>query len=383
MSELLGVFRQHLVWSLTLWLMVFTVFAVIFAGGNLLAFTTGLLRLLLSLVTSPFVFLRRATAGVLGFTSEEEEAYRKGDQYLLSKAMMVVQALIIVAAIGALAAAVIATWSALVPRIEIRREAREHRPRVEEQRLQAAKAAERVQTLDTAWAAKEAGVVQRFRDARQTTINAATRDMGHIATTITTYGNEQLKQLFARLTERAVANEFSSRDGAEAAKAQMDRDVSNYWYWLEDWSRNSLARWNELWLGKRFAQIELADIPLARLREAEQPDYTAAVANSASQAETLQQMIRTQEHLDEAASLKWKRALLAAVGSFVTILLFLWIAGLVVEGGWLAIRVAGDVRRLRESADAHTKPLLEATAHEVRLPIRDSAAPQVPHPQRV
>jgi hypothetical protein len=378
MSELFGVFKQHLVWSLMLWLIVFTAFTAVFARGQLTALTKGLGRLLLSIVASPFIFLRRATSGVLGFTAEEEDEYRKGDQYLLSKAMMVVQALIIVVAIGALAAAVVATWNTLVPPADVRREAREYRPKVDEQRIAASNAAQAVMALDQAWTAKEPAVMEQFRNQRQAAINDASRDMKHIETTIETHGSGNAKSVLSQIRQRA-ANATSSRDGARYAKSSMNSIVSNYWYWLEDWSRNSLNQWASLWLEQMNAQIELNQTTAAELRQIEQPEHVRAVARSEAEADTLQSMVRTQEHLDEAASLKWKRAALTAGGAFVTILLFLWIAGLLVEGGWLAIRVAGDVRRLRESAETQTKPLLETTAFDVRLPIR----PQVANPQRV
>lgn len=382
MSELFAVFAQNLLWSVAVWLVVFIGFAAIFARGQLLSLAKGLGRLLLSIVTSPFVFLRRATGGVLGFTAEEEETYRAGDQYMLSKAMMVLQAAIIIAAIGALAAAVVATWNTLVPPSAVRQAAREHRPRVEEQHAAAAKAAQAVSSLDAAWATRQPRAIEAFRNPRQTTVNSSARDMAYIETTMGMHGAESEKAVLKANQERAISFRNADLDNLGYGKRVMDSNVARNWYALEDWSRASLSRWNELWLTKAIAELELREMSVVDLRRDEQPDYESAVANRDRQAQAAESMVATQARLDEAASLKWKSAAFRAGASFLTFLLFVWTAGLLVEAGWLAIRVAGDVRRLRESADApppvvHASvPAGDTTVREARLPIRESAVQQ-------
>lgn len=86
------------------------------------------------------------------------------------------------------------------------------------------------------------------------------------------------------------------------------------------------------------------------LRAVEQPDYAAATAKSAYASEQLKEAIAEQGRLDEAARLKWKAAGWRAIVAFVTLTFFVWVAGLLIETGWLGIRIAGDVRRL--SADS-------------------------------
>jgi len=81
---------------------------------------------------------------------------------------------------------------------------------------------------------------------------------------------------------------------------------------------------------------------------------------------------------DEAASLKWKAAAWRLGGAFLTFLAFVWVWGALTEAGWLAIRIADDVRRMREAAPqpreaaAPRAPLPDETQPEVRMPIRES-----------
>src|SRR5688572_1244855 len=115
MAELFAVFMQHLVWALMLWVVFFVAFAALFAGRQLTSFAGGVARVLAGIVISPFVFMRRAVQSVLRFSRTEEEAFRASDQYLLNKAMLVLQALVIVIAIGVLSAGAVGTWNAWVP----------------------------------------------------------------------------------------------------------------------------------------------------------------------------------------------------------------------------------------------------------------------------
>jgi hypothetical protein len=72
----------------------------------------------------------------------------------------------------------------------------------------------------------------------------------------------------------------------------------------------------------------------------------------------------------EAASLKWKAAFFRALGSFMTFLLFVWFAGALIEGGWMAIRIADDVRRIRQRT-REEEVAAAPSAAEVWIPIRE------------
>lgn len=378
MSELFAIFKHHLLWGLMLWMLLFVAFAAMFARGKVTPLTKGLMRLVVSIIVSPFVFLQRATSGVLGFDDQQEQSFRAGDQYVLSKAMMILQAVIIIVAIGALAAGVVATWNAFVPPSEVREAARRHRSELENQKLKAANDAAAVTKLDTDWASRQAGALAKYRSERQTRIRNLSGEMGEIETSLSTYGNENVKAILGQLKERAASRSTESADDLSYGKRALDNYISNQWYWLEDWSRTSLNRWNELWLARNIADLELRTLSIDELRRAEQPDYDSAVARSSAEAERLQEMTVIQANLDDAASLKWKAAGWRALAAFVTFLFFVWTAGLLIEAGWLGIRVAGDVRRLREAAEGRTGA--SAAPSEIRLPIREgaSASPMQP-----
>jgi hypothetical protein len=365
MSELFVAFRQHLVWSLMVFVVIFTVFTALFANGRLLAFAAGLGRVLASIVATPFLFIRRAVASVMGHSAGAEERYRASDQYLLNKGMLLLQAVVIVLAVGVLSAAVIVTWNAWVPPSEVRREAREYAKQTEAQRQRAADTAATMARLDADWAQMEAAVVAAYRGEQQAHIASASKEMAAIENSVQGYAAQTLQNLRETIASRSQ----DSFEDVQNTKRRLDRTVNNNWYWLGDW-RPTLERWNELWQAKTIAEVALATLSVERLRIAQQQPYAEAKVARDQAAELLAAMEPVLAQHQEAASLKWKAAFFRALGSFVTFLLFVWFAGALIEGGWMAIRVADDVRRIRQGTREEDAVAAPASA-EVRIPIRE------------
>lgn len=374
MSELLAIFKQHLVWALMLWVLFFVAFAALFAGRQLTTFAAGVGRVLAGIVTTPFVFMRRAVQSVLRFDRTQEETYRASDQYLLNKAMLVLQALVIVIAIGLLAAGVVATWNAFVPPAEVRREARELRKKVVEQSTTAETANAALAKHDTEWTQKREVVLAKFRAERQSRVAAAQKNMTATDEIFSTYGSPRGREKYAEL-QAYTRQIMPSPDTIRQAKERLDRMVAYSWG-LVGWEDQTLRAWNERWETKALAEYELANVPMDVLRAEAQPEYLQSKVTADRESSTLASMEEQSRQWNEAASLKWKAAAWRLGRTFLTFLAFVWVWGALTEAGWLAIRIADDVRRMREAgprpaeAAAARPPLPDETQPEVRMPIR-------------
>lgn len=368
MAELFAIFKQNLLWALMLWVVFFVLFAALFAGRQLTSFAGGVARVLAGIVISPFVFMRRAVQGVLRFNRAEEEGYRASDQYLLNKAMLVLQALVIVIAIGVLSAGVVATWNEWVPPSEVRRGAREYAKRVEGQRTTTATANAALAKLDTEWTQKADALVATFRREREERKATAQKNMAATNEIFATYGSPQGKTKFAEMQQYALSVELS-RDNIRYAKSRLD-SMASYGWGLASWEQQTLGAWTERWETKALAELELANVPMDALRNEAQPTYPQAKEASDRETATLASMEEHSARLNEAASLKWKAALWSALRAFVAFLLFVWVWGALIEAVWLAIRIADDVRRMREAVPKAEAS--ELTQPEVRLPVRES-----------
>ncbi|HEX6159064.1 MAG TPA: hypothetical protein VF111_02790 [Thermoanaerobaculia bacterium] len=372
MLELFLAFKQHLVWGLMLWVLLFTAFAALFAGGQLLRFAGGLLRVLGSIFVSPFVFLRKATSGVLA-----EPAQRESDQYLLNKAMLLAQAVLIVLAIGAFAATGVVGWNTLVPSAEVRNAAKEHRPRLAEQRQTAAHTAAEVTRLDNEWRSKEPVVVGAARKAQQEPIDAAQKQMAAIEKDLGTY-DDPIVGLNTLDRVKTVASSVARNDWGSGRLRQV---VYDSWFQLSEWQRERLGQWVDQWRAMVNAEQRLANVDPEQLRNETQPAYAEAVRARDRAAEMLVEREALQVELDEAASLKWKSAAWQTAKALAMILLFIWLSGLAIETAFLAVRVADDVRRIRETREPELQaaepapPAEPPPSPQLRLPIRRSNEP--------
>jgi hypothetical protein len=135
-----------------------------------------------------------------------------------------------------------------------------------------------------------------------------------------------------------------------------------------------LNQWSAQWEERATAQFNLNTVTIDELRRREQPQYEEMKTTRDRESETLATMEQILAAKQEAASLKWKAAGWRAVRSVVTFLLYLWFGGAIIEAGWLAIRVADDVRKLRQRAVP--PETTTALKEEPRLPIRATAASQ-------
>ncbi len=369
MTQLLETFLQYLIGSAILFVVFFVVFAAVFAGGRLGAFVRGLARVLFAIVTSPFVFLRKSIEAVLASTSDEERRSRASEQYLLNRALLVLQALVIVVAIGALAAGTVMTWNAWVPPSEVRDDAKHYAKEVESQQDTAAAAAKALSDLDAAWAQKQDSVVTRYRKERQQQVSEATKRITAVEGELGTYGSEYVAGRLGEIRSVIASRNPDSLEQLNYTKERIDRIVDNNWYWLSDWDRGALKRWNDAWFTNAVAAFQLANLSIDELRASEQPTFAAAKIRRDATAETLASMQETLKQKQEAASLKWKAAFWRALASFFTFLMFVWLAGATIELAWLGIRIADDVRRIRE----HRVPSNDVSvSDEPRLPIRES-----------
>lgn len=368
MLELLGVFKEYVWWSIALWLLLFVAFATWFARGDMRSFSVGLGRVLLSVFTSPFVFIRKAAASVLGFTPQEEQSYRASNQYLLNKAMLVLQAVVILLAISALAAGVVVTWNAWVPPSAVRRDAHEYDKRVDAQRKTATNAEQDFQKLESEWSVKQEAVLAAYRAERQKQIVTATRGLREAERR---YNEATQQSSTLESVKRSVGRSTpSSSEEYANVYERVNRDIG--WMWISDYERTLLRQWVAAWYSKSVSEHLLANTPVLELRTVEQPGYPAAAALRESSAQTLAEMEEVLRQKEEAASLKWTAAFFAAAGAFMTFLVFVWVAGMIIEIAWLAIRVADDVRKIR-GRDAATQPDAVMPAPPL-LPLLDTSA---------
>lgn len=364
-GTIFSAFTEHLAGAATLFIVLFLTFGFIFCGGEAGPFIGGMIRVVVSGVYSPFVFLRRSAGIVVNFAKRGEADYSVSEQYLLNKLLLWWQAVVIVFAIGWLSVGVVRTWYALLAPAEVRTELASTRQRLADEQQQLAAATADVTRLDSEWNQQKDKALAAYRLEREKTIREADQRNTAIAAAIQQSGNAQA------INDLGVAQRYAQTGSSN--RIQGIRDDLDRWiyqqYYLDEGSKSQLRAWSANWQLTAQARLELNTVSVDSLRAAAQPNYNSTVNKKAELEARVPETERTVQQLEENARLRWSGALLTLTVSIVQFLFAVWLLGVLTEGLALMIRLADNVHAIRGALSAQPDQPPATLRGAERLPI--------------
>jgi hypothetical protein len=366
MSGILETFLSHLVASFLMWLLLCAILVAVFARDDAGRFVVGMLRIAASVFYSPFVFLRGAIQRVVLFATGEAD-FAGSEQYLLNRLMLTLQAIVIVIAVASLAAGGVMTWNALMPPEWARDAVKLLSSNLEATKTRSANADGAVARADEEWTSLKKAAMDEYVASRRKTIGSLRATNAELIPLINATGG------YAPSIFNMVQGAAASGDPSQTARRarQMESTVSSYYYYyVDDTTRSRIRSWISNWERQETLQYEIATSSESAVREALHPDYSGLVEQKsrvASEVTSIEAQLKTAR---EEAALRWGGALWMLLRTGVSFILLVWLLGLAVEGAWMLIRVADDVRKIREATpqSAAVSPLPNLPLD--RLPIR-------------
>lgn len=341
-------FFEHFAASVLLWFILMALFGLALAREKFRRFINGLGRLAGSAFSSPVVYLQRAARTVASYDEKGEDEIRATDQYLLNKLLLGLQAGVIVLALGSLAAGLITTWNVLLPPKEVRDAIKEHKTRIEENEKSLAETDEKLTVLDTAWTSQRDGIIQAYQNERRSTKTRRNQERTAIerraSGTNLEYILTEMKGALARL------GEAPSWDDLERTQDRLNNSVRWSWY-LGAEERSQGWKWVEAWHAAAVSDLELRTLDEEQIRLGHQNDL-GPLRERKKGLETALELDRNQlETLRQQAKLNFVPAFFSLLGTILSVLILIWLLGLLVESLWMAVHLAGDVKRIRQSMD--------------------------------
>jgi hypothetical protein len=370
LETLLNAFTQHLVFSGIIFLTFFILFGFVFSGGALIPFLKGMLRVAVSMVYSPFVFLRRASNSILGFAHRGEQDYVATEHYLLNKLLLWWQAVIIVVAMGWLAVTVVQTWFAFLPPEEVSTALRISREKLTEEQEQLVATTAEVTRYDTDWTTQKPQLIDAYRTQRERTSRATTDQNARLSRELRASNNSSV------ITNLAVLENYAANHGQSAEQiAQAHRDLDQWInrVFLDEPARVRFHAWNDNWEHGAQANNEVRNLSETALRTGAQPGYQNALAKKSDLEQGVPTTTQLVKDLEEEAKFRWTGAFFTAAKSLLQFLFTVWLFGLLTEALSLMIRVADHVRALRQTLAPDT-PSEHAPPPVDRLPIAATIA---------
>lgn len=331
---------------------------VIFVGAGALLFGVlagkdaadalgGVLSSLAGIVRSPFVFVSRTLKELAVFGRRGEEHVGATKQYLLSKALLLAQAAIVVLALVAFAAGLTFAWLRFLPAEELRQRMgalTTARSEIEEQTQSAQK---EIARLDKDWAENRESLVRaargRLEQERQeagTQAEIAARG----ASSLDYWDARQFEDARSYLAGRKVLSDADADKAAEAVARFARTNAGGR-------ARELMIEYAEAWRRgqkARVAQARLKDDPRAAAQP-ERAELDAKLGLLAKRREDNAErilLLAGEMHYDPVAGVA---GLAAALGLFLGVV---WVCGTLFEGLALGVCAAQDLRVVRERLDA-------------------------------
>jgi hypothetical protein len=355
-QSLLPSFSEHLLLGSILFLVFFILFGIVFSGGEFVLFLRGMVRVAVSMVYSPLMYLRRATASILLFARGGERDYAASEQYLLNKFLLWWQAVVIILAMAWLSVAVVRTWYTFLAPEAVRTSLHEQREKLAEEQQQLTSATADVTRLDAEWVEKKQQLITVYRAQRERAMRDAETHNAAVVNGIRLTGNQLLINVLTTAQQYVRKNDNASVERLGRVRRDLDQWIANQYY-VNEAGKSRLRLWSANWEAGAVARAELRQVSDASIRTGAQPEYAKAFALKADLEQRVPATQKSVADLETEAHFRWTEAFLTLVLIVVQFLFAVWVVGLLTEWLALMIRVADHVRALRRALAPDGLPL--------------------------
>lgn len=330
----------HSIFAGLFFVVLLAVAVVILGGSQAVTFVQGLLRLFLSIFVSPWLFLRKAVAATAQFTRRKEADDLASDQYLLNRAMWILQGAVVVLSIAAFAGGLTVAWRGVIPRKEVRERYGQVRSELGSLRDTMRDAKKMLDEFDQNWKKNRAGVVAKFREDSRTQMNQAQAEMNNLGAAL---GSISAFRSVAQELQKVRVTDGPSR--FEEAKVWMEEAMASWW--LSSDVRRKLRSYVSAWHSFMTASYNTS--------YASEEEIYGWLRGSLDErfAKAKEAVGAKEAELNELWSYKsaLSRALGGSVLAVVIFLAVVWFLGMTIEWWWMLIKLADNVRVIREEQE--------------------------------
>ena len=320
-------------------LAVFSGLLMAIVGQKVREVLKGFVRALGACVYSPVLWLRKALLGTAEFASRKEADDLKSDQYLLNRLLTVVQAGIVIVAVVILASGLTRSVRALVPPKDVRVKLSGLSGELDVLKEQLRQAEKALKKAEKNWRSTGGDRIREFRARAEARLKNAQQRMESLANAL--QGSRFLREVRSKL--EGVRPE----DGPERilqARREAEEAIESSWIWDRSVVKRLLA-YAEAWQERMTAEYEARVVTDEQIRELLLQDLAVAAKQARERYESKRQEIK---EFRKAVGVGLLAAVQRLVIGGLKFLITLWLFGCLVEWLWLFIRLADNVRVLRE-----------------------------------
>lgn len=331
---------EHPVVSLVVFLALAVGFVAAFARAQTGDFLLGTLRAVVSILYSPFLFMRKAVTALSAFWARPEEQETHSDTYLINRGLVILHVLVVFAGLALLAGGLAAAIARVIPSKEVRQAAVRVRAEVKAATTEAASAQRDLEAEQARWQTDRTAIVAQHRGEAERRRDEFKAEMRRLAGPIE--GQPALSEL------QGVLGPTNADGGLEDVTNRRDAGRSNAQRvgWWDGQMAKRLRQYVDAWYNACLQDHEARFLPEdeigQRLLQAKQE-------RAQQLKEALTQSEEAWHEIKREATSGLRAFPRKAARSIAGFLAFIWLLGVTVEWFGLFVRLADNVRLIREA----------------------------------
>lgn len=343
MQELLRVFFGHTIAAIVLFILLFSAIGFAFIREKVLRMYIGFFTMLLSLITSPFVYFKNGLLR-LAEQSAGTDKFSSTRQYLLNKFLSSLETVVVIIALLILTAGLINAYIQFLPPERLRNEISNLEKKIDDVEKELKPQQKTLDKLNSDW--------EKIKDQKMIELRKPVEEKVSKAKLL----NSQYENKFSSIND--IASSFQS---IKNTLKQYETYNSYQWENAKRWAQNNiyylytsqeikdqLNAYTENWYSLMFLQNELNGLTEENIRSQIQTEYSNT--NYIVQKLT-NDFTYYQNNLDSRraeAKYNFKEFFFSFGYSIGLFVVFIWVLGLATELLWLNVDVATNIALIKK-----------------------------------
>lgn len=352
MQSIIELFVEDFTATIAAFIVLLVAIVYLFAGRKSIGVFSGIASTLLSFFSGPFVYLRNVVLamGEQGFGQKKNSIVT--ERFLLNRLFFILRALLVVLSVAVLAAGVVSGWHQLIPSRELRETISTSEQELSKHKTEVREAESAVKQMEAVWSAKRDSLTKAY-DARRANIAETMMARNYDLASRIDSGGETAQQTLSEIRNYHAQNEYL---GAPSQYEPLVTEITGH---IDRQSLSSelkalLLTYSDNWFAQMLSRFDTRTLSESQLRFALYPAYH----NLQRRLEYLNERIPSEEKglAQYRAELRYDFGAfgLQLVVTLLGIIIFVWLAGLVIESLSLTLDMATNLEKTRESLERRT-----------------------------
>jgi hypothetical protein len=340
---------EHFIATVLVFVAFLAILAFVVTGKKSMSLFAGLFWSLLSLFSSPFIYLKRAVLDLASQPSNSTVDSASIKQYLLTKLLFFTQAFMVILSLVILSVGVVSAWNQLVPSKQLRDIITATDKELKELKTAMQEVEPAIKQMETTWTSQREAKIAAYQKDKGQNVEKLRSDYTTLETRISALG-DTAQQALNELKNYHAQNEYLEYPTLfETPLEEMSGSVEKQI--LSANTKFLLHKLTDIWYALMLSRFEISRLDENQLACVAYPEYYS----EKKKCDNLKQIIPVREkdlaqlHSEERYNVEG--FVIQLLLTLLLVMLVVWIIGLFIESIWLSIDIASNIRKIADKSE--------------------------------